>query len=69
MANKEYLDAEGVARLKAYIDDQVDALRQAINLLNGNTETPGSIKSMIDDAINNIRSINGGSAPESEDEP
>lgn len=44
MANKEYLDAEGVARLKAYIDDQVDALRQAINLLNGNTETPGSIK-------------------------
>lgn len=69
MANKEYLDAEGVARLKAYIDDQVDALRQAINLLNGNTETPGSIKSMIDSAINNITSINGGSAPESEDEP
>ncbi len=68
MANKEYLDAEGVARLKAYIDDQVDALRQAINLLNGNTETPGSIKSMIDDAINNIRSINGGSATEGGDE-
>ena len=51
MANKEYLDAEGVARLKAYIDDQVNALQQAINLLNGNTETPGSIKQMIDNAV------------------
>ncbi len=69
MANKEYLDAEGVARLKAYIDDQVNALQQAINLLNGNTETPGSIKQMIDNAINNITVIHGGSAPESEDAP
>ena len=69
MANKEYLDAEGVSRLKAYIDDQFASLQKAINLLNSNAETPGSIKNMIENAINDIEAINGGSAPESEDEP
>lgn len=69
MADKEYLDAEGLMRLKNYIDAQIEPLRQAINLLNGNNETPGSIQSMIDNAINEITTINGGSAPEQEDEP
>ena len=43
MADKQYLDAEGCMRLKAYIDDQIKPLRQAINLLNSNDQTPGSI--------------------------
>lgn len=43
MADKQYLDAEGLMRLKAYIDDQIEPLRQAINLLNSNDQTPGSI--------------------------
>ena len=63
MADKEYLDAEGLMRLKNYIDAQIEPLRQAINLLNGNNETPGSIQSMIDNAINEITTINGGQAP------
>ena len=64
MADKEYLDAEGLKRLKDYIDAQIEPLRQAINLLNGNNETPGSIQAMIDDAINEITNIQGGSAPQ-----
>ena len=64
MADKEYLDAEGLMRLKNYIDAQIEPLRQAINLLNGNNETPGSIQAMIDDAINEITNIQGGSAPQ-----
>lgn len=43
MADKQYLDAEGLKRLKEYIDAQIEPLRAAINLLNSNTETPGSI--------------------------
>ena len=43
MADKQYLDAEGLKRLVNYIDAQIEPLRQAINLLNSNDETPGSI--------------------------
>ena len=67
MAEKYYLDAEGLKRLKEYIDSQIEPLRQAINLLNGNTETPGSIQSMIDDAINEVTHIQGGQAPSEEE--
>ena len=63
MADKEYLDAEGLQRLKEYIDAQIQPLRAAINLLNGNDQTPGSIQSMIDDAINEVTHVNGGKAP------
>lgn len=69
MASKEYLDAEGLRRLREYIDTQIEPLRQAINLLNSNDETPGSIQSMIDDAINGITHIDGGQAPEEEVTP
>ena len=77
MADKIYLDAEGVKRIKEYIDDQIESLQKAIDLLNGTNETPGSIQNMIDDAINalNIEDLNqdnsliidGGEAPK-EDE-
>ena len=67
MAEKYYLDAEGLQRLKEYIDNQIKPLYAAINLLNSDTETPGSIQSMIDDAINEITNIQGGSAPQSEE--
>ena len=63
MADKQYLDAEGLKRLKEYIDSQIEPLRQAINLLNSNDQTPGSIQSMIDNAINEVTHINGGKAP------
>lgn len=63
MADKEYLDAEGLQRLKEYIDAQIQPLRAAINLLNSNDQTPGSIQSMIDDAINEVTHIDGGKAP------
>ena len=66
-ADKQYLDAEGLKRLKDYIDAQIEPLRQAINLLNSNDETPGSIQSMIDNAINQINVISGGSAPSDEE--
>lgn len=76
MANKEYLDAEGVKRLKKYIDDQISFIWKAIDLLNSTDETPGSIQNMIDNAINNLRLddleqndqliINGGSASKEE---
>ena len=64
MAEKYYLDAEGLQRLKEYIDNQIKPLRAAINLLNANDETPGSIQSMIDNAINEVTHIDGGKAPE-----
>ena len=74
MAEKVYLDAAGLQRLKEYIDDQVMSLQKAIDLLNDSNGTPGSIQSMIDDAINQLKIedlnqedsliINGGSAPE-----
>lgn len=67
MAEKQYLDAEGLMRLKEYIDAQIEPLRAAINLLNSNDETPGSIQSMIDDAINEVTHVNGGSAPTEEE--
>ena len=63
MADKQYLDAEGLQRLKDYIDAQIEPLRAAINLLNSNNETPGSIQSMIDNAINEVTHVNGGKAP------
>lgn len=67
MAEKYYLDAEGLQRLKEYIDNQIKPLYAAINLLNSDTETPGSIQSMIDDAINEVTHINGGKAPTEEE--
>ena len=70
MADKQYLDAEGLQRLKDYIDAQIEPLRAAINLLNSNDETPRSIKSTIDNAINEITHISGGQATtESEADP
>ena len=73
MADKVYLDAEGVKRFKEYVDDQIESLRKAIDLLNGTNETPGSIQNMIDVAINELRIedleqddsliIDGGNAP------
>lgn len=78
MADKVYLDEEGVKRLKEYIDDQFSLLKKAIDLLNNNDQTPGSIQWMIDEAINNLYIddlkqrdtliINGGQAPKEEDE-
>ena len=67
MAEKYYLDAEGLQRLKEYIDNQIKPLYAAINLLNSDTETPGSIQSIIDDAINEVTHINGGKAPTEEE--
>ena len=74
MADKVYLDAEGVKRIKEYIDDQFLSLKKAIDLLNDTNETPGSIQNMIDAAINELRIedleqddsliIDGGKAPE-----
>ncbi len=63
MADKQYLDAEGLKRLREYIDAQIKPLRAAINLLNSNTETPGSIQSMIDNAISEVTHVNGDKAP------
>ena len=63
MADKQYLDAEGLKRLREYIDTQIEPLRAAINLLNSNNETPGSISQMIDSAINEVTHVNGGKAP------
>ena len=67
MADKQYLDAEGLQRLREYIDAQIEPLRAAINLLNSNNETPGSIQSMIDNAINEVTHVNGGQAPSEEE--
>ena len=73
MADKVYLDAEGVKRLKDYIDDQISSLQKAIDLLKDTNGTPGSIQNMIDVAINELRIedleqddsliIDGGNAP------
>ena len=54
MATKEYLDAEGIKRLKEYIDDQFSVLKKAIDLLNDKNGTPGSIQQMIDNAVNEL---------------
>lgn len=69
MADKVYLDAEGVKRLKKYIDDQLSSIQQAIDLLTDTNGTPGSIQKMIDNAINQISNINGGEAPEGGEKP
>ena len=73
MADKVYLDAEGVKRLKNYIDDQILSLQKAIDLLKDTNGTPGSIQNMIDVAINELHIedleqddsliIDGGNAP------
>ena len=67
MADKVYLDEEGVKRLKEYIDDQISSLKKAIDLLKDTNGTPGSIQSMIDDAISKVDVISGGSAPSEEE--
>ena len=73
MADKIYLDVEGVKRIKDYIDDQILSLQKAIDLLKDTNGTPGSIQNMIDVAINELRIedleqddsliIDGGNAP------
>lgn len=77
MADKVYLDEEGLKRLKEYIDDQFSSLKKAIDLLNNNDQTPGSIQWMIDEAINDLYIddlkqrdtliINGGQAPKGDE--
>ena len=64
---KIYLDAEGLKRVKEYIDAQFNSLQKAIDLLNDTDGTPGSIQSMIDDAINQVTNVNGGKAPTEEE--
>lgn len=54
MADKEYLDREGLKKLKRYIDDHLVALKEAIDLLQDTDETPESIKEMIDNAIEEL---------------
>jgi hypothetical protein len=54
MADKEYLDQEGLKKVKRYIDDHLVALKQAIDLLQDTDETPESIKEMIDNAIEEL---------------
>ena len=55
MADKVYIDAEGVKQIKKYFDTQIDALIQAIALLYESNETPGSIQQMIEERINQLR--------------
>lgn len=54
MADKEYLDQEGLKKVKRYIDDHLVALKEAIDLLKDTDETPESIKEMIDNAIEEL---------------
>lgn len=54
MADKEYLDREGLKKVKRYIDDHLVALKEAIDLLQDTDETPESIKEMIDNAIEEL---------------
>ena len=51
MAEKQYLDSEGVKRLIDYINQIHISQRNAIDRLYGSNETPGSISKMIADAI------------------
>ena len=51
MANKEYLDSEGLKQLVDYINRLHKSQDNAIDILNGSNETPGSVKKMIKDAI------------------
>lgn len=78
MADKIYLDQEGLKKVKRYIDDHILALKQAIDLLEDTEQTPESIQAMIENAIDELHIedleqedsliIYGGRAPEEEDE-
>lgn len=54
MAEKRYLDAEGLKRLIKFINDSHIPFENAIELLYSSNETPGSIQNMISNAIQNI---------------
>jgi hypothetical protein len=54
MAEKRYLDDEGLKLLVDYINKLHKSQNNAIDILNGSNETPGSISKMIKDAINEI---------------
>ena len=54
MADKQYLDEEGLRRLVEYIKLQLIPFDKAIELLNKTDGTPGSIQKMIDDAISEL---------------
>lgn len=54
MAEKYYLDEEGLARLVEYIRAQIKPQQDAIELLNKSDGTPGSIQRTIDDVISEL---------------
>ena len=54
MANKKYLDEEGLKQLIDYINRLYKLQYNAIDILNGSNETPGSVSKMIKDAIEKI---------------
>lgn len=57
MAEKYYLDEEGLRRLVDFIKTQLIPVQQntdAIELLNKTDGTPGSIQYMIDDVVSNL---------------
>lgn len=57
MADKYYLDEEGLKRLAEYIRQQLIPVAEnttAIELLNKTDGTPGSIQRMIDDVVNKL---------------
>lgn len=57
MADKYYLDEEGLKRLAEYIRQQLIPVAEnttAIELLNKTDGTPGSIQRMIDDVVDEL---------------
>lgn len=57
MAEKYYLDEQGLARLVEYIRQQLIPVAEnttAIELLNKTDGTPGSIQKMIDDVVDEL---------------
>ena len=54
MADKYYLDEEGLIRLVEYIRMQIKPQQDAIELLNKSDGTPGSIQRTIDDVISEL---------------
>ena len=54
MAEKYYLDEEGLARLVEFIRQQIKPQQDAIELLNKSDGTPGSIQKTIDDVISEL---------------
>lgn len=54
MGNKQWLDSEGLRLLAEYIKLMHDQQQNAIDLLNGSVETPGSVRQLIHDAIAEI---------------